>query len=348
MQQLILYEEGFEDHMSPSDSQVDKLIGRLDKLTEALTNQQAIANHSAPMATLEERIGWHKRVGWVAIGGLVFLFGFVFLRMPHSADVDNAIYKGLVPVNDKMSAINEKLASLTSAMEFIKPDVSKTLPKTMKENLQRNGDLELGLKTVAALAEGAQERHIKTDPALLAEVDQELLQIKDRNSDFWRASTSLLNYKTFNLAPQQAVSLQAADIPNCTDAEPIPMKVKGIGPNGEIRQLANAYYQNCKLTLDSAEDDAKINSLILQKVPTIEFRNCLILYSGGNVTLITHTQLSNAPLLGGATINYNGPALQFVNCLFKFSTSNQLPPNVKTIIEALLSQPGPQLRIPTS
>jgi hypothetical protein len=344
--------------MPISDSQADKLINRIDRLVEALANKQSAGDDPAALARLEERLGWHKGVGWIAISitatAFLFLFGFMFLRMPQRADVENAVSNGVGPVNEKISAINEKLAVLTTRMEFLKADVSKNLPQAMKQSLQQTGDLELGLKTVAALATEAQERRVTSDPKEIAEVVRDLVSIKVRNSDFWRASTSLLNYRSFDVSPKQTASLSTANLQDCTTSDPAPMTVTEVSPSpiGGVKRLSNAYYENCRFTLDSAEDDRRINSIVVNKFPTIEFRHCLIVYRGRDFSLITWTQIEHAPLVAltgkgsGARVSYNGPSLQFVECLFDFSVSEPMPERGKEITEALLAQAGPSLTLP--
>jgi hypothetical protein len=115
--------------------------------------------------------------------------------------------------------------------------------------------------------------------------------------------------------------------------------------------MANAYYQNCRLTLDSARDDERINSLVRSKFPTIEFRNCLIVYRGGEFALILWSHVQAAPLHmltangKGAELNYDGPSLQFISCQFDFSVSNQVPQRGKETLQTLLTQNGPSLAL---
>lgn len=346
--------------MAISESHVDRLISSIDKLVKVIAGKQETSNDPAPIVRIEERLTWHTRIGWIAISltaaALVSLFSFVLLQLPHTADVQNAVNSAVKnevsPLNDKMSAISEKLAGLTATMEFLKPDVSKNLPRVMKQNLQQNGDLELGLKTVAALATKAQQQRITSDSTAIAEVIQDLLSIKDRNADFWKASTSLLNYRSFDISPRQTTGLSTANLTDCTNSDPLPYKITEVGPVGEIKKYSNAYYENCRFTLDSLEDDKRINSIMLNRFPVIELRHCLIVYKGGDFSLITYWQ----PFLGpfhaltgkgtGGVFKYTGPSLQFIECLFDFSVSNQMPERGQEITQGLLAQNGLSLILP--
>lgn len=352
--------------MPISDSNADKLVNRIDKLLKVIEGKQETSNDPVSIVRIEKDLTWHARIGWIAISvtgaALASLFSFVLLRLPRTADVQNvvsiAVKNEVSPLNDKISAINEKLAGLTATIEFLKPDVSKNLPNVMKQSLQQKGDLELGLKTLAALATRAQEQKITTDPVEIGEVVQHLLSIKDRNIDFWRASSSLLNYRSFNVLPKQTISLSMQNLPNCTDSDPVtltgqaPYTILDLEPTGKVKRVMNPHYYNCRFTLDSAEDDRRINSMVVSKFPTIEFRHCLIVYKGGDFALITESHVAKIPLHSltgkdtGGTANYNGPSLQFIECLFDFSVSDQVPERGQEITQNLLAQNGLSLIIP--
>lgn len=353
----LFFEADFD--MPISDPTADKLINRIDKLVKAIEGKQEGSNDPTPIVRIEKDLTWHARIGWIAISvtatALVTLFSFVLLRLPRTADVQNAVSTAfnseVSPLNDKISAISEKLAVLTATMEFLKPDVSKNLPKVMKQSLQQKGDLELGLKTLVALTTKAQEQRITTDPVAIEEVVRDLLSIKNRNADFWRASTSLLNYRSFDMSPKQTADLSISSLPNCTNSKPQPFRITQVGPKGDVEKFSNPYYENCLFTLDSAEDDARINSMVMDGFPVIEFRHCLIVYKGGDFTLVSWIHMENASTWTsgkgrGLTLNFNGPTLWFTGCLFDFSVSSQTPEPGKEIMQALLSQTGMSLGIP--
>ena len=59
------------------------------------------------------------------------------------------------------------------------------------------------------------------------------------------------------------------------------MTVMEVGPAGELKKISNAYYENCRFTIDSPVDDERISQLVRTHYPVIEFRYCLIVYRGG-------------------------------------------------------------------
>lgn len=268
-------------------------------------------------------------------------------ELPRNSDVQNAVKNEISPLEERMSAINERLAGLSVQMEFLKPDPSKSLPKAMKQSLQEKGDLELGLKTPAALAIKAREEKISTYPQSIHQVVGDLLSLKSGTSDYWRASAALLNYRSFNVSPGKSAALTTMSLPNCTDSDPLPSRVTDpLIPNGTF-----GYYENCRFTLDSSEDDARINSLLRGNFPMVEFSRCLIVYKGGTFSLVTNWHY-DSPTTGGSgtglVVRVSGPSLVFVGCLFDFSISNQIPKNGQEATEALLAQNGLSLKLPLS
>ena len=133
--------------------------------------------------------------------------------MPNTSDVQVAVNNGLNPISDKISNMSQNVAVLTATVELLKPDAAKNLGKIMKQSLKQSGDTDLGLKTFAALATSAQLRGLKTDPNSLKSVGNDLLSIKDRDVDFWKASAALINYRSFNSLPKDAAVFSSVNHP---------------------------------------------------------------------------------------------------------------------------------------
>src|SRR6185437_5269065 len=115
------------------------------------------------IGTLIERSKWHRTIGWAAISAativILFLFGWIFLHLPVEAKHDSDA------VNERISAINERLATLTTTIEFMKPDPGKRIPTIMNDNLHSGENLDLGLKTIGAVARRATKEKIHSNEA---------------------------------------------------------------------------------------------------------------------------------------------------------------------------------------
>jgi hypothetical protein len=293
--------------MAISESQVDELINSLNKLVEAMGKQQS---STPPYAKLDERILWHKVIGGVAIASLLFLFVWVFLHMPSPADVQVAVTNGLIPVkgkmdnvNEKISNINESLARLTTASEFLKPDVSKNLPRVMKQSLQQSGDLDLGLRTVTALATKALEQKVTTDPHGIFEIGQMLLSNQNNFEPSagplaWDAVVSLLDYRSF---------ITASEDPSYDTPAPRTIPAPQFPP-GRLPEGIKVYRIGFTVA-GTYSDTIAIDGAWWEGVT---FRNLTIQYSGGPVVLRNVT---------------------FENCKFQISFS----PQSKELGRAILS-----------
>lgn len=247
---------------------------------------------------------------------------------------------------------------MNKALDAIKNTLDKLSALVAQQQMERHAALsKQGFKSalpgLKAALEFARQEKIKTPPNVIDDLQKRLLETSKDAPEFWQTSSALLNYRSFDVDPQRAAELLGANIPNCTDSDPAPFTITevnhGFG-SGPVTGVSSPYYENCRFTLDSAKDDARINSMIADGFPVIEFRHCVIVYNGGSFTLITNINRQNVPATGGhgtgLTLNFNGPTLWFTQCLFEFSVSDHTPEPAKKLTQSLLAQNGPSLAIP--
>jgi hypothetical protein len=189
-------------------------------LCSIFSDGDLMANKSAT----DERLGWHEKIAYVAISvaGALFitLFSFVFLVLPRTQDVNNSVTQGMQPFNEKISNINERLATISANIELLKPTAKNKLPQLIRQNLTAHKDSELGLKTVTALASQAQEQKVDADPKQIGEAGNVLTSMQSLftqkgNSDAWNALSGLLSYystlTSIPLPPGKPVSVSDVD-----------------------------------------------------------------------------------------------------------------------------------------
>jgi hypothetical protein len=143
--------------------------------------------------------------------------------------------------------------------------------------------------------------------------------------------------------------LASANLPNCTDSDPKPAVIAEV-PNPHAFKFKGATYENCRVTLDSEKDDERINSFLNTRFPTINFKNCLIVYRGGKIDLILawneHSftlQVEGNPPMPSV---FSGNTLAFEDCLFDFSVRGVPPPVGQAVTETLLAQNASTLKLP--
>jgi hypothetical protein len=116
-----------------------------------------------------------------------------------------------------------------------------------------------------------------------------------------------------------------------------------------------AVYESCEVTLDSAEDDERLNKLI-PKSFVISFRRCLITYSGGPINIKLTFNQYNVPLYQYTLPKTTPPAksmvnvnvdhtLEFQNCVFIFKLKSLPPPLGSQLTRFLLANTGPIIKL---
>jgi hypothetical protein len=209
------------------------------------------------------------------------------------------------------------------------------------------------LPAIKNLLAVAKDQNVRIDPEVMDTLRKKMLGIQVKSPEFWPAAAELISYRSVNALPSQQTTPSSSGLPNCTDSPP-KGPIGDIDSNYHMTKLHNPYYENCKFTIDSATDDDRINDYLWNKFPTIEFRNCVIVYRGASFSLIAYLhkpdfQVRPAGYRGTdfrpATFHYDGPTLFFTSCVFDFSTSGQTPTNARGLLQALLEQKGPSFQL---
>lgn len=335
-------------------------VGRLRKDFDDFARQ-----HKAPLDVLSERVkewAWKKKwkiVKWVAGASSAILVGSLSLGYkiwPHiesasSSWVDGRIAGQLKQPGEKLDKLDKDVSAIKVQLDTLNPLINGLLLQRLSNSAalpQRQFEQRLpDIKKLIALA---QERGVKADPSLLGRVSQKLLNINPRAPDFWPVSAELVSYRSSNGATSNILQLASAKLPDCTDSLPQPMKVAEVLNEHQIR-LSRGLYENCRITLDSAQDNDRLNSYLLNAVPLITFKHCLVLYNGGAVHLILawKNTVETFRIEGHPPVsvsNFSGNALEFEECLFSFRITSVPPPTGQQLTETLLAQNSTTLKLP--
>jgi hypothetical protein len=195
----------------------------------------------------------------------------------------------------------------------------------------------------------ANNQQVKVDATTITRLSAKLNVISSNTPNFWPVAAEFINYRS-QVSTANFEDLLRPDLPNCIDHDPTPMQVTDASPNKVT--IANAYYQDCRFTLDSASDDAKINWILNYKAPALTFKHCLIVYRGGSFSLVVHitNRPSDLQVVGkpqtSILTTWTGDTLYFENCLFNFSLPNSPPKQGQEFTKQLLSKNGPIHEIP--
>jgi hypothetical protein len=242
------------------------------------------------------------------------------------------------------TSTNLKLTTIEGKLSNIEGQLARQ--QISSQSLLSPEDFKSNLPELNAAIDTAKSHNIETPTDVLDRLQQKMISTDEHASDYWPVAAALISYRSQN-ATSFDQDLLAPSLPNCVDSEPHPMMVTKVGPIGNPLEVTEAYYENCRFTLDSPKDDAFINMLIRTKYPTIVFKHCRIIYSGGSFVVISRIDEDNVPTIAmsgpgkGMTISFHGPTLQFSNCAFSFSAIPNIPENGKQMLKQFLAQSGP-------
>ncbi len=256
----------------------------------------------------------------------------------------------IVDYGKKLTAIETKLTVLGLQSQASLPQ--STFDKTLPD-----------LRSVVATA---RKENVRVPPKVIEGLQSKLLAADSTAPEFWPTVAEFISYRSFVLStpltypPSKRPWGHAnviATLPNCTDSFPKPMTIKEVlSPNEAVNN--RGLYDNCRFVLDSATQDQTLNTILRGNTPLITFKNCLIEYHGGEISLIlawdkepfTWTLVGRGPQDPSKILHVtvSAPAIQFENCLFIFEFQNSPPPNGQRLSATLLAENSTSVSFPVS
>jgi hypothetical protein len=267
------------------------------------------------VAKLEERVANHIKFFWVVVS-----FGFIWL---------SAITVFLVHINETASRI-EKAQGILEQKSTIRQDL------TTYASLPSN-EFKATLPELSSAIAAAKRDNVKVAPQVIGDLQHQLTGAEG-TPEFWHAAGEFVSYKSFNTT----VLTLPANMKRCVDAPPSPSTVKEVLNDTQLT-INPGVYENCQLTLDSAQEDTLLNSYLLGGTPSITFKHCLIVYRGGPINLIIafDNYEPKRYTIGGktlpGTVKVSGSAIQFLDCLFDLELNGAPPEPGRRLTQSLLT-----------
>lgn len=272
------------------------------------------------LATLAERVTNHIKFFWVVVG-----FGFLWLT---------AVTVYLARINDATTRIakdQQENNSILRAQRTITELAS--LPPT---------EFKASLPDLASTMTTATKQRRRVPSETIDALQTKLLTTDSNAPSFWPAAAEFISYRSFNDASWTPV----ANLRKCTDSPPSPPTIKEVQSPTKMT-LNPGVYENCQFTLDSPEDNQRLNEFLLHTLQ-IRFKHCLIIYRGGQINLIlafnklkAAYQVDAPPPASGMLEVTNDHTLEFQECLFDFSFRNTPPEQGQEMTKFLLASNGP-------
>src|ERR1039458_930089 len=191
-------------------------------------------------------------------GAMVAILLFVLTQWNRYIEFRTTTKDKLDTISDRLDKIDGRLAKQAVVSQSSLPlaEFKATLP-----------DLSDALATVS-------QQKIAIPSNVVSDLRQKVATTDAQAPGYWPVAAELVSYHSQD-------ALVRPNLPNCTDHEPVPMQV-----NATKTGIHNAYYENCRFTLDSASDDAKVNDILIEEAFALDFRHCLIVYRGGDINLL--------------------------------------------------------------
>jgi hypothetical protein len=280
------------------------------------------------LATLTERLDWHRKIGWAAmaglLGGLLFLFGWVFLHMPtqireqNSTEVKIAVDNGIKSLTEKLSATNERLAGISAIVDLLKLTLTKGIPAAMKESLQKD-DPHTALNTIRALAEKARVGRVRVDPQELATVGNSVAQLRRSYPELVSSALrELVDYRSF---------LNLFYSPPTSTAQVIK---SGLDVHFNAAALAGATQGQIGVLRMGDAVDISVSARFepLGHTPRVKTSPAYLVVDGTGFRILLDGFFIKKSIIQNAQIEYSGGPVRlenvyFVNCVFKFGNSGQ-------------------------
>jgi hypothetical protein len=235
------------------------------------------------ITALETRPSWLDRIDYKWVIGTLLAFAAVILGVlvlwreinkdHFNLSVDDRIDKKQLAIYTKLGEMDTKLTSISASLDTLKPFIEELVKREMaKAAALPEKEFRANLAAVQHLIATARSQKVSVDPSLVAKLGQKILAIQPRVPDFWSVSAELVSYRSFNTAPfnttSDAEAFSRRGLPECTDSPPVPMKItEVISP--EQARVSRGLYENCRIALDSPQDDDRLNKYLTEQTPLI-------------------------------------------------------------------------------
>jgi hypothetical protein len=287
-------------------------------------------------------------VGGVAIAVTVVVFLFDHIREDRKNETTLAISQGLEPIWTYVRETRGRIERIDGELDVLRPLMESTIEGQLKKSSALTPkEFEEGLPNLYQALNQARAVGVKPEPKLLSALATKLANARTSAIGYWPATAEFISYRSqFSTVQKKAAKSTSGNaFPVCTETELHPAKVISV-PSPTKITFELPYFENCKLKLDDAEQQAQINRLLKTKAATgIAFKDSLVEYTGGeiNIDLFQDAHDQSRKI----------SSLLFINCTFDLRAYGSPSHNAEAILLDLLLNangdlavvPGHELRM---
>jgi hypothetical protein len=209
---------------------------------------------------------------------------------------------------------------------------------------------QASLPEIKSVVASARHQRLAVPVGVLDDLKQKLIATDSNAPGYWPAAAELISYQS-ELMAADFQTLLRPDLPNCTDHDPEPPKILSTGEDRHTFTISSSIYENCRFTLDSPQDDARVNSILQNNALQILFRHCLIVYRGGEIHLIIAANRRPTTMYprghpeDALTGPFTGDTLHFESCLLDFELNSRPPLLGQKYAQVLLATKGSEFSL---
>jgi hypothetical protein len=316
-------------------------------------------------SAFERRNVWQRIRDWLPVTAMIAIAIYALTQWTNYVEFRTKTNDRLDTMEKGVGTIENRLGTIEQTLAGIQSNLSKQ--SLINHAALPLPDFKATLPDLSSAIAAATRDKVKVAPRVVEDLQTKLTASANAPS-FWPAAADFISYRS-QIVSHDVQSLMAAALPNCTDRAPTPLELvvsdeeAKYGKAGDVANLPDllnetdknkthivpAVYKDCRFTLDSPEEAARIPNLGEQRSYVLTFRHCQIVYRGGAVTLLTPhpkpTTITGKSRERSDVYLFVGQIVHFENCLFVFAIHSTPPANGQALTQQILTQNGNNLTV---
>jgi hypothetical protein len=274
----------------------------------------------------KEQDAHNRRTFWLSFVALVASVSLGLGNLEYQIHRDNSNRRS---TEKRFSNIETVLRLLTAATA---PQMQKAVDDSLQTALAEPSKAKESIEYAGAIIRQFRNANVSIPESDLTKTGSQLATLLGARGNLpqaWNTAGEFISYRSQSSVADLSY-LKTSGLPDCTDRPAHPMKIQTMNEARTKMTVSSEYFSDCRITLDSPKDQTVINGILLTGESfALAFKNCLIVYRGGNINLITAladhpiTIFTDNPEHGLLTHVEVKQTLFFEQCLFDMELNGE-------------------------
>jgi len=177
--------------------------------------------------------------------------------------IEHQVNGSLIQPLQQIEQMGKDIAGINGTLKAWSPLIT---PQVFNKSLVLPpSQFKKALSELKAVVANARKQDVRVPSQIIRGLQTKLLGTTRSAPDFWPTAAEFVSYRSFNGASPETQQLGSANVPNCADSPPSRMKITAV-PDSHTIKMSTGVYENCRITLDSAQDDDRINFIPEQRI----------------------------------------------------------------------------------